>query len=141
VSQRTDRALTGGARCNFDKEIAMKRTARLMSMIAAAVLAAPAAMAGSDIVKCVDASGRVTLTDQPCDSGAVTVRLEPGTAQNAEQATPRRYVLPAVDLRHNAWKRPAVERPAPLSRDVATLKAARRTLLLLDAKPVLAGLN
>jgi hypothetical protein len=119
----------------------MKLTARLLSMIAAAVLAAPAAMAGSDIVKCVDAAGHVTLTDQPCDGGAVTVRLEPGAAQNAEQATPRRYVLPAVDLRHAAWKRPAVARPAPLSRDVATLKAARQTLLMLDAKPVLAGLN
>lgn len=119
----------------------MKRSARLMSMIAAAVLAAPAAMAGSDIVKCVDSSGHVTLTDQPCDGGAVTVRLEQGASQNADQATPRRYVLPAVDLRHDAWKRPAVERPAALSRDVATLKAARRTLLMLDAKPVLAGLN
>ena len=119
----------------------MKRTARLISMIAAAVLAAPAAMAGADIVKCVDSGGHVTLTDQPCDAGAVTVRLGQETAQNAQQATPRRYVLPAVDLRHEAWKRPAVERPAPLSRDVATLKAARQTLLMLDAKPALAGLN
>lgn len=119
----------------------MKRTARLMSIIAAAVLAAPAAMAGADVVKCVDSSGHVTLTDQPCDSGSVTVRLGQEAAQNTEQATPRRYVLPAVDLCHDAWKRPAVERPVPLSRDVATLKAARRTLLMLDAKPVLAGLN
>ena len=121
----------------------MKRTVRLLSTIAALtalVAAAPASTAG-DIVKCVDAGGHVTLTDQPCAGGAVTVRLEQGVGQKAEPAARHRYVLPAADLRHEAWKRPAVERPAQLARDVATLKAARRTLLMLDAKPVLAGLN
>jgi hypothetical protein len=122
----------------------MKRTVRLLSTLAALtalVAAAPASSAG-DIVKCVDAGGHVTLTDQPCAGGAVTVRLEQGVGQKAEPAAARqRYVLPAADLRHEAWKRPAVERPAQLARDVATLKAARRTLLMLDAKPVLAGLN
>ena len=54
----------------------MKRPVHLMSMIAAMVLAAPAAMAGNDIVKCVDGGGHVTLTDQPCGAGASTVRLE-----------------------------------------------------------------
>lgn len=114
----------------------MKAPLGLLSVIAATTLAASAAMA-SDIVKCVDAGGHVTLTDQPCDGGSATVKLDQGT----ETAPPQRHVLPAADLRHGAWKRPAVERPAPLSRDVATLKAARRTLLMLDAKPVLAGLN
>ena len=118
----------------------MKRTARLLSMIATIAIAAPAAApfaVAGEVVKCVDSSGHVTLTDQPCDGGAATVRLEPGI----ERSTPQRHVLPAADLRHEAWKRPAVVRPAPLSRDVATLQAARRTLLMLDAKPVLAGLN
>jgi len=122
----------------------MKRTARLFGTIAALtalVAAAPASTAG-DIVKCVDASGHVTLTDQPCTGAAITVQLEHGIGQKAEPAAARqRYLLPAADLRHDAWKRPAVERPAQLARDVATLKAARRTLLMLDAKPVLAGLN
>jgi len=122
----------------------MKRTARLFGTIAALtalVAAAPASTAG-DIVKCVDASGHVTLTDQPCTGAATTVQLEHGIGQKAEPAAARqRYLLPAADLRHDAWKRPAVERPAQLARDVATLKAARRTLLMLDAKPVLAGLN
>jgi hypothetical protein len=104
-------------------------------MSIAAVLAAPAAMAagGNDIVKCVDSSGHVTLTDQPCEAGATTVRLD--------QDTPQRHVLPAADLRHESWKRPAVARPAPLSRDVATLKAARRTLMLQDARPRLSGVE
>jgi hypothetical protein len=116
------------------KENIMKAPIRLLSMVAAVVLAAPAAMAGNDIVKCVDASGHVTLTDQPCAAGAATVRLE-------QDSPPQRHVLPAAELRHEAWKRPAAGRPAQLSRDVATLKAARRTLLLQDAKPRLAGLN
>jgi hypothetical protein len=111
----------------------MKRQIVWMS-IAGAVLAAPAAMAagGNDIVKCVDSSGHVTLTDQPCEAGATTVRLD-------QDSAPQRHVLPAADLRHEAWKRPAAARPAPLSRDVATLKAARRMLMLQDARPRLAG--
>ena len=51
----------------------MKRPVRLLSIIAAAVLAAPA-LAG-EIVKCVDSDGHVTLTDQPCASGSATVRM------------------------------------------------------------------
>ena len=109
---------------------------RLLSMIAAALVAAPAAMAGNDIVKCVDGSGHVTLTDQPCDSGSATVRLE------QDIPAPQRHVLPAVELRHEAWKRTVVERPAPLSRDVATLKAAYRNMVMQDAKPrLVAGLD
>jgi hypothetical protein len=125
----------------------MKRTATLLSLMAA-ILAAPVAIAGSDIVKCVDSAGHVTLTDQPCDGGAVVVRME-ADAERVERVErageprvqPRRYVLPAADLRHTAWKRPAAARPATLAGDIATLKEARRALLMLDAKPVLAGLN
>ena len=51
----------------------MKR--HLCLSILCAALTAPAAYAGADIVKCVDGLGRVTLTDQPCDGGAATVRL------------------------------------------------------------------
>lgn len=114
----------------------MKRPVRLLSMIAAALLAAPAAMAGNDIVKCVDRSGHITLTDQPCDSGSTTVRLD------QDSPPPQRHVLPAVELRHETWKRPAVQRPAPLSRDVATLKAAYRNMVMQDARPrLVAGLD
>jgi hypothetical protein len=55
-------------------------------------------------------------------------------------------VLPAAELPRVAWKRPTWERPnlaAPvkLARDIATLKEARRMLMLQDARPRLAGLN
>jgi hypothetical protein len=113
-------------------------------MIAAAALsasvAAPAAMAGNEIVKCIDSSGHVTLTDQPCEAGTATVRLASVTPP-AVTATAQRHVLPAAELRHDAWKRPQVARAAPLSRDVATLKAARRMLMLQETRPRLAGLN
>jgi hypothetical protein len=96
-------------------------------------------MAGNEIVKCIDSSGHVTLTDQPCEAGTATVRLASETPPPA--AAPQRYVLPAAQLRHEAWKQPPVQRAAPLSRDVATLKAARRTLMLQETRPRLAGLN
>ena len=47
----------------------MKRLASQLSLIIAALAATPAALAGSDILKCVDGAGHVTLTDQPCESG------------------------------------------------------------------------
>jgi hypothetical protein len=116
----------------------MKPQVRLLSMIAAAALSAsiaPAAMAGNEIVKCVDASGHVTLTDQPCEAGNTTVRL------SAETPLPQRHVVTPAELRHDGWRRPQAARPATLSRDVATLKAARRTLMLQEARPSLARLD
>lgn len=129
----------------------MKRPYKLLSMIAAAALsaamAAPAAMAGNEIVKCVDTAGHVTLTDQPCEAGAATVRLSSDTQQSQQpalqqpQQQAQRHVLPPAELRHAGWKRPQVVRPAPLSRDVATLKAAHRMMMLQETRPRLAGLN
>lgn len=117
----------------------MQRSVGLLSLFAATVLAAPAAMAG-DIVKCVDTSGHVTLTDQPCASGSTSTPL--AQDDTAAAPAPQRYVLPATELRHHAWKRPvAAPQPARLAGDVATLKAAHRTLLMQDAKPRLAGLD
>ncbi|WP_036168557.1 DUF4124 domain-containing protein [Massilia sp. 9096] len=128
----------------------MKRQVRLMCMFAAMVVAAPVVMAGNDIVKCVDADGRVTLTDQPCGARAATVRLDqdksmsqagaPSQMQFQPQSQPdvQRRVLPAADLRQ--WRRPDLTRAAPLKQDVATLRAAHRMLMLQDARPTLAGL-
>jgi hypothetical protein len=116
----------------------MKRPVKMLSMIAAALLASaavPAALAGNEIVKCVDNSGHVTLTDQPCEAGAATVKLA------SEGSTPQRHVVAPAELRHDGWKRPQASRPAPLSRDVATLKEARRMLMLQETRPRLAGLN
>jgi hypothetical protein len=50
-------------------------------------------------------------------------------------------VLPAAELPQPAWKRPHLAAPVRLARDVATLKEARRMLMLQDARPRLAGLN
>ena len=113
----------------------MKRPVRLLSIVAAALLAAPA-LAG-EIVKCVDSDGHLTLTDQPCASGSATGPVSRDTAP----APPQRHVLPAAELPQPAWKRPHLAAPVRLARDVATLKEARRMLLLQDARPRLAGLN
>jgi len=121
----------------------MKRPASLFCIIAAAWLAAPAAMAGSDIVKCVDSEGHVTLTDQPCVPGAATIRLsDERRPQGIERVAlaPQRHLVSSAELPRGVW-RPPVERAAPLARDVATLQAAHRTLMLMrSARTSLAGL-
>ncbi|QJE01408.1 DUF4124 domain-containing protein [Massilia forsythiae] len=144
----------------------MKRPTSLLAMIAAVVFTGPAAVAGTDIVKCVAADGHVTLTDQPCPAGDAAVTLsrdtqasagaqtqeqqtaqqtgQPGAPPDTARAQPpaQRYVLPAAELRHAAWQRPAAAQPAPLAGDIATLKAARRTLMLQEStRTSLAGLN
>lgn len=114
----------------------MKRHALQLSLIAA-LLAAPAAWAGSEIVKCVDREGHVTLTDQPCEQAATTVRLPDGAAAEAGEApvaTPavQHFPAPRALPRNVQWKQPEAKR-VKLARDVATLKEARAQLLLLDA--------
>jgi hypothetical protein len=115
----------------------MKRPVKLLSIIAAAALSASMApaLAGNEIVKCVDSAGHVTLTDQPCDGGSSSVKL------SSEAPLPNRHVLTPSELRHASWKRPHEARPATLSRDIATLKEARRMLMLQETRPRLAGLN
>jgi hypothetical protein len=110
----------------------MKRPVRLLSIIAAALMAAPA-LAG-EIVKCVDRDGHVTLTDQPCASGSATVPM----ARDTGGPPARRHVLRAAELPNVAWKRPDLAAPVRLARDIATLKEARRMLMLQDARPRLA---
>ena len=129
----------------------MKRLASQLSLVFAAIAAAPAALAGSEILKCVDAGGHVTLTDQPCESGAQATRLvsnagsesAPAAAELQRPAV-QRYEAPHPLQRQQAW-RPRVaqvQQDRPLARDVATLKAARAQLLLTDAerhaRPILA---
>jgi hypothetical protein len=144
----------------------MKRHASQLSLILAAFAFAPAALAGSEIVKCVDQAGHVTLTDQPCEGGAATVRLTqvaPATPAAAPvrgdieaeadadlatalHASPveRHLGTPAL-ARQSNWKTPPAPRSRPLARDVATLKAARLQLLTMDSaakrQPRLAGLH
>jgi hypothetical protein len=117
----------------------MKRHLCLSMLVAAlAAPAAPVAYAGSDIVKCVDGEGRVTLTDQACDSGTTTVRLanspadEGITRAEAHPLAVEHGVLPPAPA---LQRRQVMQRvkAKPMMRDVATLKAARAQLLLLDA--------
>lgn len=116
----------------------MMRSITLINILAALAVAAPAAMAGN-IVKCVAPDGHVTLTDQPCAGGASTVQLEQAQGKDGAMPQAQHHVLPAAELRQGAWRKPDLSRPVPLKRDVATLKAARRTLMLQDAKPRLAA--
>jgi hypothetical protein len=140
----------------------MKRHASQLSLILAAIAFAPAALAGSEIVKCIDPAGHVTLTDQPCGSNATAVRLTPapgavaavaaGTepedgayAAGAQPSTVERHVSTPSLLRQANWSTPLAPRSRPLARDVATLKAARQQLLMMDSaaqrQPQLAGLR
>jgi hypothetical protein len=132
-------------------EVTMKRLASQLTLVFAAVAAAPAALAGSEILKCVDAGGHVTLTDQPCESGAHATRLvsvaAPEAHVAANEAQPlavQRYEAPHALQRQQAWRPhvPQAQRDRPLARDVATLKAARAQLLVIDAdrhaRPILA---
>jgi hypothetical protein len=94
----------------------------------------------SDVNKCVASSGTVTLTDEPCPSGTETVKVfsagpdaasGPALAPTQAVVTPERFTvgrLPPrfVTLAHGA------KPPRGLALDVATLRAARLNLHLLD---------
>jgi hypothetical protein len=136
-------------------EVAMKRLASQLSFVFAAIAAPTAAMAGSEILKCVDGSGHVTLTDQQCESGARATRLvssavperapEPSAAgAEAPVANVQRHEAPPALAGQHTWRPRAANRDRPLARDVATLKAARAQLTLIDAerpsRPRLAGM-
>jgi len=110
-------------------------------LAAAVACSAPAVLAESVIVKCVDAGGRVTLTDQPCEAGAATVRMA-SMPSGAGAAPVEPYPLmadastlpPARELQRRALPtRGAHAIAKPMSADVATLKAARAEFLMADA--------
>lgn len=123
----------------------MKRLASGLSLMLAALAVTPAALAGSEILKCVDSTGHVTLTDRPCEGGSHGTRLassaapeivaaEPSTPGTQPQAsTVQRYVAPQPMLRHQDWRPRVPNRDRPLARDIATLKAARAQLMMSDA--------
>lgn len=151
----------------------MKRLASQLSLMLAAVVAAPAALAGTEILKCVDSDGRVTLTDQPCEGAARVTRMSFGSSPSSDSASSdaarggsgslaatgsgggsetaatqgvplQRYAAtPRMQQQHD-WRPRLPPRDRPLARDVATLKAARAQLLLLDAdrqQPTLATIQ
>lgn len=103
--------------------------------------------AGTEVIKCTDQSGHVTLTDQPCKGEAAQVVLSAATtpAALADEAAPAapaasggtdRYQLAKMPPSTRMRAAPFTQVQAPgrsLARDVATLKEARRTLMLLDS--------
>jgi hypothetical protein len=137
-------------------EVTMKRLASQLSLILAALAATPVALAGSDILKCVDGKGRVTLTDQPCEGGARSERMMAASALNTAgdsmlgssdggstgsggdepQSTVivQRYAAhPSMERQHD-WRPRVPKRERPLARDVETLKAARAQMLLSESE-------
>lgn len=127
----------------------MKRQVCQLCLLAAATMAAPAAFSESNIVKCVDDAGRVTLTDRACETGSTTVRMASMPANDGvTRVNPYPLIAaPSVLPPPHALQRSSVplERVAakPLASDVATLKAARAQFVLSDVRstPTLAGLD
>ena len=130
----------------------MNRHSALRALYLACMLAVSAGAAHADIVKCVDQTGSVTLTDVPCENGIVIARTEPVTAdtENAlataavesvdvasvlapaiSRIAPARAIAAAANSREPARvKRPALTRPFSL--DAAMLKAARSSMVMMD---------
>lgn len=118
-----------------------RRAVRYAAFVAITVIAT-GACAGTEVIKCTDKAGRITLTDQPCKGAAERVAFgapaaEPGQAPpHARYGAPARYRLsalppPAPLMRRRAPDQARAHNRA-LARDVATLKEARRNLLLID---------
>ena len=115
------------------------------TIFAAGMVFVSSTFAGTEIHKCTDSAGHVTLTDQPCSGASSQVVLTvagPADAAAEDDAPilaagePVRYQLanlpPSTKMRPAPYTR--VQAPGrSLARDVATLKEARRTMMLLDS--------
>lgn len=105
---------------------------RHIFFISAMLMAAPA-FAGQEILKCTDAEGNVTLTDRPCNGADETaVLVTAAETPPAVQRSPARPYAPGVLLPRRQPSYKPVPPSRIMSRDVATLKAARITMHLLD---------
>src|SRR5213595_3825369 len=117
----------------------MDRTTLRRSIFLAAIMAASAAWGGTDIVKCIDRVGHATLTDAPCAASEASVPIAPGPDALATEVSPMAPPVPALErvsalarpVLHDNWAgKPRADRM--LARDVATMKAARLSLQVLD---------
>jgi hypothetical protein len=121
----------------------MKSPARILFL--AGMVFTSAAFAGTDINNCMTASGQVTLTDEVCPSGAQTVKVisvpsteaAPVAEAPAAEATVRTASVEhyTVGRMPSRWMMPARFTPPSrgLARDVATLKAARANMHMVDS--------
>jgi hypothetical protein len=130
------------------------------SVFCAGLVLSSAVLADPAIVKCIDGDGKVTLTDSRCPAAAQTVAVVTGgdMAAGADSVAdggavaagadgdgdvpdPGAMIIaaPASERAHApAWNKPelpGVRKYAggALARDVATLKAARHSLMLQDS--------
>lgn len=109
------------------------------SLLAACMLIAFAASANADVLQCIDGSGMVTYTDQPCPAGA---QAEPvagltgvSTARNtASSQSGILLVQQARDAASAARQKPR----RGLAPDVATMQTARSSMISKDHAAVLA---
>lgn len=121
----------------------MNRNAVRRTLFIAGMVFVSSTFAGTDVIKCTDESGRVTLTDMPCQRDAEQVVLSAASAPEKATAAAEtvasageRYQLRALPPVPRLRAAPFTEVHAPgraLARDVATLKEARRTSMLLDS--------
>jgi len=103
------------------------------------LLVAFADFANADIVQCIDGAGAVTFTDVPCKKSADVVRVSVsadsssvsgGAALLARSATAAGKIHPSGSVKKPARKR-------GLALDVATMRAARSSMLLRDQESYL----
>jgi hypothetical protein len=98
------------------------------------ILVVFAGFARADTVQCVDETGTVTYTDVPCENGADAARasaLTDSSPVRAKVSSPAGTFTAVGEARESAWvKKPASNRK--LAPDVATVKAARSSMLLMD---------
>ena len=125
----------------------MKCKAIRHTLFAAGMVFVSSTFAGTEINKCTDSAGHVTLTDQPCAGDTTQLMLTaaplpPAAEPAADDAAPAasggavRYQLASLPPSTKLRPAPYTQVQAPgrsLARDVATLKEARRTLMLLDS--------
>jgi hypothetical protein len=128
-------------------------------MFFAGLMLSSAVFADPEIVKCIDGDGKVTLTDTRCPAAAQMVAVVAGGTEPADReeaggenemalisgesstpVTPAAVTAPTIERYNNAsaWSKrelPGVRKHAggALARDVATLKAARHSLMLQDS--------
>jgi len=128
----------------------MNRHHFISAVSLAGLLAISGGMAHADIIKCVDAEGHATLTDQDCPRNEARVAPQEVAAvaamadvpDQAQADAPRAHVTRVVlsagtpALPPKSWEATHAH-PAPMrafALDAATLKAARVTMQLLDAQ-------
>ena len=120
----------------------MNRTTATCAAILSSIFFISPSFASSDINKCVSPAGAVTLTDEPCPSNTQAIKLFAASVDAQELDTPVVQANPRVPTveRYTSARMPLrfatpMRSPAPargMKLDVATLKAAKANLHLLD---------